>query len=147
MVLLVNGANLKETEMKIRAHLAAFHRDRDGIAARLREIKIPCSQSATHPLMLELAFKHGQNDIQPVEGCPSLSVGDVIELPGDVTGGTVLFRVMGSGFRRMGADEPILAPDRDSRRNLRRFGAFGIQLSIIRMRRKRLVTAVVPKGS
>ena len=33
--------------------------------------------------VLEMIFKFGQNDFQPVKGCPSVSVGDFILLPND----------------------------------------------------------------
>ena len=44
--------------------------------------------------LLDLAFYYGQNDFQPLSGFYSVSVGDVLELPGGRK-----FRVMGVGFK------------------------------------------------
>lgn len=69
--------------MKVRAHMTRFARP--GEAVKIREIDIPDDMlPAPGPAfvedLLELAFMWGQNDMQRRE-CPSLSGGDVIELP------------------------------------------------------------------
>jgi hypothetical protein len=63
--------------MKFKVHMVAFE---DPI--RVREVEPPLDQleAATSTSdVLELIFKHGQNDFQPQQCC-SVSVGDVAEL-------------------------------------------------------------------
>lgn len=74
--------------MKLKAYLFAYA----GGAERI--ISIPDAELAackTETDRLELAFYYGQNDFQPLP-FPSLSVGDVVEMDGQ------LFRVEGCGW-------------------------------------------------
>ena len=82
--------------MIIRAYLTAF---RDG---EVREVEIPDAEAsgADDAALLELAYKYGQNDFQR-RPQPSLSVGDVIELPSGAR-----HRVSAFGFT-------LLAPGED----------------------------------
>lgn len=60
--------------------------------------------------LLDLAFYYGQNDFQPLNGYYSVSVGDVLELPGGRK-----FRVMGAGFKALDYDEdPTAVVGRDA---------------------------------
>lgn len=97
--------------MKIKAHMLAFG------GGKIREIDIPDNElkerilaGATDPDMtgaqiqehardatLDAAFYYGQNDFQP-RPFPSVSVGDVIELPDGS-----LHRVEGCGFTKIEA--------------------------------------------
>jgi hypothetical protein len=45
--------------------------------------------------ILDLVFRYGQNDFQPVKGLPSVSVGDVVRL------GNASWRVASMGFTRL----------------------------------------------
>jgi len=56
--------------MKINVELWGFG---DG---KVREVNIP--DSTPHDYVLEEVFYWGQNDFQPVKGCYSVSVGDII---------------------------------------------------------------------
>lgn len=102
--------------MKIRAYMMAFT-GRDGEPHKVREIEIPGEALTEHPLedeqypaaVLNAAFYYGQNDFQP-RRCPSLSVGDVVEVPhplwdridADVT----YWQVQGCGFSYLGTEPP-----------------------------------------
>lgn len=65
--------------MRVLGHMFAFCDKKHPI----REIEIPESE-VTKPLtlrkILDAAFLYGQNDFQ-IRDCPSLSAGDVIEIP------------------------------------------------------------------
>ncbi|MGB5812954.1 MAG: hypothetical protein WBG86_20645 [Polyangiales bacterium] len=74
--------------MRVYAYMTAFT-GRDGEPVTIRPIEIPSyALEVEHTLeddeypatILNAAFKYGQNDFQP-RRCPSLSVGDVIEVP------------------------------------------------------------------
>ena len=87
--------------MTVQAYQTAFHRG-DG-PVKIRPIKLPYSEIVErvggHPtafMLLDEAFHWGQNDHQPVPGCYSVSVGDVIQLPNDRR-----FRVMSAGFQEL----------------------------------------------
>ncbi len=88
--------------MNVKAYLTAFHQPDDG-PVKVRPIEIPDDGEGRLPAdteaMLALAFHYGQNDFQPVEGCYSLSVGDVVELDAERR-----FRVAGMGWVRLDAD-------------------------------------------
>lgn len=63
--------------------------------------------------LLEMIYKHGQNDFQPRE-CPSVSKGDVVELTED--GKLRRFIVQSIGFREISPEEMVqylLTPRRD----------------------------------
>ena len=70
--------------------------------------------------VLEAVFRNGQNDVQPVEGRPSVSTGDTISIADHPGRGR--WRVMPVGFRPLDHGEPVVAPDEEQRRNLRVFG-------------------------
>jgi hypothetical protein len=59
--------------IKVKAYLCGLGESRTPPV--VREIEIPDSE------ILELAFRYGQNDFQPVDGIRSVSVGDIVELP------------------------------------------------------------------
>lgn len=89
--------------MKVTAYLTRFA---DGAK---REIEIPDHMSRRRPgepieryrsRLLSAAFTCGQNDFQPREGLPSVSVGDVIALMGEH------YRVMSVGFRNLEGEDP-----------------------------------------
>lgn len=70
---------------------------------QIREVEIPDgewnAQFNIPTRQLELVFHYGQNDFQPVSNCPSVSVGDVIELEDK------LFKVCGFGFSEMSQEQ------------------------------------------
>ncbi len=70
--------------------------------------------------VLEAVFLNGQNDVQPVEGRPSVSTGDTIHIADHPGSGS--WRVMPVGFRPLDHGEPVVAPAEEERRNLREFG-------------------------
>jgi hypothetical protein len=49
--------------------------------------------------LLEMIYTMGQNDVQPIQGCPSVSMADVIHLRGK------RYIVCATGFREIGKDE------------------------------------------
>jgi len=114
----------------IKAYMTAFHRPEiDGPAVRIREIEIPSgeivdllveSHMQTKPVrtegLLELAFQYGQNEFQSKQ-LPSLSVGDVIELPNSDR-----YRVAGWGWNKLAADEDPTAATGNEARLLARTG-------------------------
>lgn len=84
--------------MKIIVHMLAFH-DYTPDNEVLREVEIPDDEwdnAGDCNAQLGLVFYYGQNDFQPVPNRCSVSVGDVIELPG-----SSLFLVCGVGFRHI----------------------------------------------
>lgn len=84
--------------MKIKAYLWEFQ---NGI---VRDIEIPgheLTEDSPDSWLLDLAFKYGQNDFQPVPERCSVSVGDIIDL-----GERGLFRVAACGFERVEKNEP-----------------------------------------
>jgi hypothetical protein len=92
----------RRRRMRVKAEMRAFA---DGYRPPYREIYIPDEEAKdrTTKELLELAFKYGQLDFTPedVEVAPgsySLSVGDVVVLPGE--GGR--WRVMPIGWRKAG---------------------------------------------
>ena len=89
--------------MIVKAYQTAFHRG-DG-PVKIRSIELPyesiVEQLGGHPtsvMLLDHAFKWGQNEFQPVAGCYSVSVGDVLELTNDRR-----FRVRSVGFEELEA--------------------------------------------
>jgi len=88
--------------MIVTSYQTAFHRVSRG-EVRVRRIEIG-EPAADRLSLLEQAFHYGQNDVQPVDGCYSVSVGDVIELPDGS-----LHRVQGHGFVRLPAGEAATA--------------------------------------
>ena len=65
-----------------------------------RRVEIPSEDweaAKTEMDRLELIFRLGQNDFQPVEGCYSVSAGDVIRLPFT----TKRYLVEWCGFKRL----------------------------------------------
>jgi len=90
--------------MEALAYLIAFHRDGE---VKVRPIVIPedAYPMTPDPVMsvFEQAFYYGQNDFQPVPGCYSVSVGDVVEIP--VDGVPMRRLVEGAGFSDPLTDE------------------------------------------
>jgi hypothetical protein len=87
--------------MQAKAYLTAFHY-RQSEPVKERPIEIPDDKIRPHADLVdlaELAFHYGQNDFQPVQGCYSVSVGDVLEVQG------ALFRVAPVGFVRLADNE------------------------------------------
>lgn len=92
--------------MNVTAHLYAFQN------GKRREIEIPDhlveglrssnGGELSDLAACALAFHHGQNDVQPVLGCCSVSVNDVIELPNGRA-----YRVTGAGFELASVAEPV----------------------------------------
>ncbi len=78
--------------MEIRVHMLAYCEP-----GTVRLVQIPDDTPGSS--LLGLTYQHGQNDFQP-RPCPSVSVGDVIELPD----GT-LHLVAPVGFKQLTADE------------------------------------------
>jgi hypothetical protein len=95
--------------MKAKAHLFAFHYGDK--APKERPIEIPFAEvadvmqrhqgSGDVVALFEKSFYYGQNDFQPVEGCYSVSVGDVVEI---VVDGVPQLRVV----KDFGFSDPIL---------------------------------------
>lgn len=52
---------------------------------KIRSVKVPENELTEneHELNLETIFKYGQNDLQSIAGCCSVSVGDVIRYNGE----------------------------------------------------------------
>jgi len=68
-------------------------------SATIREVEVPDERLTSQTIHdLGQVFLYGQNDISPVEGLPSLSVGDVIEMDNR------LHLVMPFGFDEMHPD-------------------------------------------
>jgi hypothetical protein len=65
----------------------------------IREVRIPDEACGSADEMLNAVYHFGQNDIQPVEGRCSVSVGDVILLDGE------RYLVMVCGFTKMSAQD------------------------------------------
>ena len=84
-----------------------------GMDGKIRVVKVPeANVSPDNDALLEQIFYFGQNDVQPVEGRYSVSVGDVVELdPG------YYFVVRAMGFAEMTPAEltEYRAIDRDDR--------------------------------
>ena len=78
--------------MKIKVQMLAFCEP-----GTIREVDIPQNE-VTSTNILDLVFKYGQNDFQP-QKCPSVSVGDIIELGND------LFVVCPFGFHKVTNEE------------------------------------------
>jgi hypothetical protein len=83
--------------MKIKVHLLAFGRE-----GEIREVDVPDDEVGTSEnpeYLLECVFYCGQNDFQP-QPHPSVSQGDVIELPSGV-----LYVVDSVGFSRLSPEQ------------------------------------------
>jgi hypothetical protein len=94
--------------VNVYAILIAFYRPGyDGPRPKLRPIDIGVDVEQNH---FDAAFQFGQNDFQPVEGCYSVSVGDVIVI--DFEDGTTERRAV----EPVGFSEPL---DRVEIRKLR----------------------------
>jgi hypothetical protein len=80
----------------------------------VRSVDLPINSIEAMPQddLLDLIYKYGQNDFQPVEKICSVSVGDVIELPNGENHLVVSF-----GFRRLDKKEydEYRTMDRDAR--------------------------------
>lgn len=66
----------------------------------MRPVVVPIHEwdkATTLSAKLEVVFKYGQNDFQPLPSFRSVSVGDIIRLP-LYEEGFLRFRVMGTGF-------------------------------------------------
>ena len=81
--------------MKIEVYLTAFARE--GEPVKVRPVLIPDETPESE--MLETVFYLGQNEFQPVDGCYSVSAGDVVKLPDGS-----LHRVAMAGFEALPAD-------------------------------------------
>jgi len=68
-----------------------------GAKGQVREINIP-DHEADGGNVLELAFKYGQNDFQPVAGISSLSVGDIVNI--EANGELEQHLVLGCGWHK-----------------------------------------------
>lgn len=94
--------------MNIKAYLTAFHSEDDKGQVKVRPIRVPQTilaglDSEDTNALLNEAFRYGQNDFQPVEGCYSLSVGDVVELDP-----ARRYRVASFGFKPLApSDDPV----------------------------------------
>jgi hypothetical protein len=86
--------------MIVKSYQTAFNRNEP---IKIRHIEIGPLEGLTQAGMLNLAYEQGQNMFQPVEGCYSVSVGDVIELPDGS-----LHRVASCGFIPVVAGEASL---------------------------------------
>lgn len=66
--------------MKITSYQTAFHKEG---AVKTRTIEIPDDEAEglNNNQLLDLAFRYGQNDFQPIPNRYSVSVGDIVELP------------------------------------------------------------------
>lgn len=94
--------------MKAQAYLLAFAAP-DADDVKVRPIEIPDAEVNPYfapEVVAELAFKYGQNDFQPVRGCYSVSVGDVINFEHD--GKELFYMVEAVGFKLLN-DEEVLA--------------------------------------
>lgn len=79
--------------MRLYARLDAYQ------SGKRRPIDLPASELPDQPSadeLLNLAFHYGQNDFQARDGCASVSVGDVIELPNGSA-----YRVAPVGFEQI----------------------------------------------
>lgn len=90
--------------MKIPVHMSAY-----GMKSDIRQVTIPDDEltEATNflPAVLELTFKYGQNDFQPLPH-PSVSIGDVVEYNDQY------FIVMPTGFKEITKKEFKIMPHR-----------------------------------
>jgi hypothetical protein len=86
--------------MIIPVHMFAFADEGD--RSKVRHVQIPISPGKQNPIaseaelssVLEMVFKYGQNDFQPLN-FPSVSVGDVAEIRGEY------YMVTGQGWKKM----------------------------------------------
>ena len=86
--------------------LLAFNRDPKNV--KLRPVAVPNADlGGSVEAELQAIFKWGQNDFQPVEGCYSVSCGDVIRYGGPC-GMVRRFQVMGCGFKELMQGEKAL---------------------------------------
>ena len=85
--------------MIVNAYQTAFHREG---SVKIRKIVLSDEEMAGQPTaaILNKAFEQGQNMFVNVPGCYSVSVGDVIEIPGRGA-----HRVLGCGFAELAAGE------------------------------------------
>ena len=83
--------------IKAKAILTAFHSFHDhGDTLKVRPIEFDDTAKDDMDTVFEAAFYHGQNEVQRVAGCYSVSCGDVIEI---VCNGSPMWRVVESyGF-------------------------------------------------
>ncbi len=112
-------------------HLTAFATP--GKEIKIRKVEIPEDEVITaleneeDDELLELVFRYGQNDVQAVDGCYSVSVGDLVDLRGQGHG---VYLVKGMGFKRISPMERVriraaAKAGRDGRLDiLAEFGAF-----------------------
>lgn len=84
---------LPPSSIKFKVHLLAFGR------GAIRQVEVPGDQVFINPGIeaLDAIFHYGQNDHQP-QNLPSVSIGDVIELPDGS-----LHRIRLRGFQRLKA--------------------------------------------
>ena len=88
--------------MKINVHMSAY-----GLKSDIRVVDVPdveITPKTTIQEALELAFKYGQNDFQPLKH-PSVSVGDVVELKGKY------YMVMSAGYEELTEGQFKNVPD------------------------------------
>jgi hypothetical protein len=85
--------------MIVKAYQTAFHREGD---VKIRPVVVEDELVAGAPTIdiLERAFQLGQNDFVPLKGFYSVSVGDVLEIPGRGA-----HRVLGAGFEELDPGE------------------------------------------
>lgn len=98
----------KASGVEFKVHMVAFHNPCDD-DVQVRVVKVPeeeLNDSQAPEVKLERVFHWGQNDFQP-QACPSVSVGDIIELPSEQ--GETYWRVAGCGFEKITKDEKVKA--------------------------------------
>lgn len=86
--------------MKIKVHMLSFLSDN-----QVREVEVPPvvyvgTEEEKTEALLDSVFYYGQNNVQPVEGICSVSMGDVIELDDGR-----LFVVKGLGFGEINKEQ------------------------------------------
>jgi hypothetical protein len=67
---------------------------------KIRPVTVPDPLDTINPMgRLGLIFQYGQNDVQPIKGCCSVSMGDVIEMDGKH------WLILPVGFKELNAEE------------------------------------------
>lgn len=96
---MTDSLKLTDEDLEIRVFLCStFSMLRDGEETPIRIVTVPAIQAPRIENALNAAFHFGQNEIQPQER-PSVSCGDVIEIPTDE--GPRFYRVRSVGFEEL----------------------------------------------
>jgi hypothetical protein len=81
---------------EFKVYLTAFGKKDEQPKVRVVKLPIRTAMRKEKNQVLNMIFSYGQNDIQPVNDCYSVSVGDIIEYEDE------LYLVSGAGFIKKG---------------------------------------------